>query len=259
MTKRIITGLALIGVGVATTYYGGLLLFIWVAIISLLSTYELIEMHRKNQVRVQGWLAYVLVGLALGSCFYWNSAWEHPLIAILCLGLIAGYLVELFSKKVLLFKTPLLATLKIALFISGTFPFIFLLRNGNHGLLLMAFVCSCIWMLDIAALFGGRFLGKTPLSNLSPKKTIEGSVIGTLLTLVWAAGFCHYFHLAYLLYLPLAVGICVVAQCGDLHESLVKRTFRTKDSSNILPGHGGIYDRADSTLFVIPAVFYLFN
>ena len=116
-----------------------------------------------------------------------------------------------------------------------------------------------IWVCDIAALFGGRAFGRTPLSALSPKKTVEGSVIGFVVSLIAAGIIIHHCHLPTWPYLILGAFVVIISQMGDLHESLVKRYFGVKDSSNILPGHGGIYDRADSTMFVMPLLFYFFN
>ena len=61
------------------------------------------------------------------------------------------------------------------------------------------------------------------------------------------------------IYVLISLGLSFLSQLGDLHESLTKRFFRVKDSSNLIPGHGGFYDRADSYLFVMPLFFYLFN
>ena len=66
-------------------------------------------------------------------------------------------------------------------------------------------------------------------------------------------------HMNVLIYTAFAVVVSLLAQGGDLHESLVKRRMQVKDSSGLLPGHGGVYDRADSTLFVMPLVFYLLH
>ena len=126
----------------------------------------------------------------------------------------------------------------------------------NDGLVYISLLFLSIWSTDVFAYYGGRAFGKTKLSELSPKKTVEGTIIGVL-----SAGFfvgigCYFFNLSYF-FLIAALLIGLLAQMGDLYESLIKRTYNVKDSSNILPGHGGILDRADSTLFVAP-IFYLF-
>jgi len=119
-----------------------------------------------------------------------------------------------------------------------------------------------IWMVlvvavnDVAAYFGGRRFGKTPLApKISPKKTREGSFCGLLggLLVGFAAQpylfpFAEYWEL-----LLLILVIVPVSQAGDLAESVFKRKFGVKDSGTILPGHGGMLDRFDAMLFALPA------
>lgn len=121
---------------------------------------------------------------------------------------------------------------------------------------LLAF--SCIWAADIGAYLVGRYFGRIPLSNISPKKTVEGAVFGmTASILVGISG-------AALLSWPLwamsgsALGglIGISSLLGDLTESLMKRDAGVKDSGQLIPGHGGILDRTDSYVFTAPIVYY---
>jgi phosphatidate cytidylyltransferase len=123
-------------------------------------------------------------------------------------------------------------------------------------------VCSsdlCIWSCDTFAYFIGAPLGKHPLSpRVSPKKTIEGFG-GGILGAIAAAFFSHFvfFPSAKLKdLLTISAIVAFVGQVGDLTESLFKRDAQFKDTSNIIPGHGGILDRFDSLLFVSPLVYY---
>ena len=127
--------------------------------------------------------------------------------------------------------------------------------TGRHWILLLLVV---IWVGDTAALVIGRRLGRTPFApGLSPKKTNEGAV-GGLLSGVAAAVLLQRFFLTELpLYhvtlLSLLLGMA--GQLGDLGESLLKRAADVKDSSRLLPGHGGMLDRIDSLLFAIPVLY----
>jgi phosphatidate cytidylyltransferase len=118
-----------------------------------------------------------------------------------------------------------------------------------------------VWVGDSAAYFGGRALGRHQLApTLSPGKTWEGTVISLLVTVgfgFWL--FCTWFdaagaHVLHAALLPLVVNLA--AQLGDLAESALKRGAGVKDSSNLLPGHGGFLDRADALLFALPALWY---
>lgn len=108
---------------------------------------------------------------------------------------------------------------------------------------------------DTGAYFAGRFLGRHKLYPLvSPKKTIEGSV-GGLLASVGGAALCSHLLIPQIPMadaLVLGAGCGAVAQVGDLAESLFKRASGTKDSGNLLPGHGGMLDRLDGVLFAAP-------
>jgi len=117
-----------------------------------------------------------------------------------------------------------------------------------------------VWSLDSAAYVSGRFVPRGHFMNhISPKKTWSGVVGGTAAALLvctylsWAAGQEPLFGLI------LGAVIAVSAQAGDLAESMLKRAAGTKDSGNLIPGHGGLLDRVDSFLFAGPAMFIALN
>lgn len=119
-------------------------------------------------------------------------------------------------------------------------------------------ILATIWMCDTAAYFGGRAMGRHKLfPRVSPNKTWEGALWGFAAALAVMAG-AKYAVLDYLaLHQALIIGAIVgtVGQAGDLVESLLKRDAGVKDSSALLPGHGGVFDRFDSFIFVSPVVF----
>jgi len=139
----------------------------------------------------------------------------------------------------------------------------FLYSNGeiayNGPLVLSVFIL--IWANDTFAYLTGRLLGKTPLfSRISPKKTIEGSLGGAILTLSVAYGlFIYYHHFTFIQYAILALLISITATLGDLIESMLKRSLEIKDSGQIIPGHGGILDRMDASLISAWFVYFLFQ
>jgi phosphatidate cytidylyltransferase len=133
--------------------------------------------------------------------------------------------------------------------------------GGNGVALLLAAVLPTIGY-DVGALFVGRSAGSRPLSAASPHKTVEGLAGGMLLAVVVAvlfsvvAGGVHPFD-GWQEGLKVGVLVALVAPLGDLSESLVKRDLGIKDMGSILPSHGGMLDRFDALLFVLPAVWYL--
>jgi phosphatidate cytidylyltransferase len=122
-----------------------------------------------------------------------------------------------------------------------------------------AIICLVlVWISDTFAFFGGKLLGKHKLAErISPKKTWEGSIIGFMFTLAGGVVIWNFSHpelsLAHWLSVSFIVG--VFAQIGDLFESNLKRSVEVKDSSNLIPGHGGALDRFDSILFAVPALY----
>ena len=112
---------------------------------------------------------------------------------------------------------------------------------------------------DIAAFYTGLSIGKHKLyPEISPNKTIEGAIGGTLgcFMVVAAAKVFYMNQLSVMDVLIISVGIAVMGQLGDLCESMFKRAAGVKDSGNLIPGHGGILDRFDSVLFAAPFLYY---
>ncbi|MCL1467172.1 phosphatidate cytidylyltransferase [Argonema galeatum] len=123
-------------------------------------------------------------------------------------------------------------------------------------LTLLAFVC--IWAADIGAYIIGKFFGKTRLSDISPKKTVEGAAFGVSASV--AVGVAGAWYLNWpgwpLTGVALGLLIGIASLLGDLTESMMKRDAGVKDSGQLIPGHGGILDRADSYVFTAPLVYY---
>ena len=117
------------------------------------------------------------------------------------------------------------------------------------------------WMLDVMAYFGGRFLGKNKLfKRISPKKTWEGAIIGVIFCLGLGISLDALWPEDKWSWIVVAAIVSVVAQFGDLVESLIKRSVDLKDSGGLLPGHGGVMDRFDGMYLTIPVVYlYLFG
>jgi phosphatidate cytidylyltransferase len=139
--------------------------------------------------------------------------------------------------------------------------------GGEHGLVLLIMALCGAWIADSGAYFAGTFFGKHKLCpGISPKKTVEGLVGGIVVTgIVFAAISFVYEHfitdnpisIRYTLVAAAGMVCAVIGTVGDLSASLIKRQCGIKDYGKIMPGHGGMMDRFDSVLFVIPT-FYAF-
>ena len=132
-------------------------------------------------------------------------------------------------------------------------------RASHQGADWVLLAVLAIMSADAAAYAGGRLLGRHQLApSVSPNKTLEGALFG------WLGGFGATIALDQILNLDveiwplvlLALVLPVISQLGDLVESLFKRAMDVKDSSNLIPGHGGVLDRLDSLLFGLPVVYF---
>ncbi len=188
--------------------------------------------------------AIVLWGTLLLSCLLFFNRRALPLVnlAITMFGLV--YIV-----------LPLSFVVRINYFLNDSLV--------TDGRLWLSYVLITSKATDMGAYFSGKVLGKHPLSPyISPNKTIEGALGGTLLAIVYSLLFSLFFsgsahfHLAILDSLWLGAVLSILAQFGDLTESLFKRDAGVKNSSH-LPGLGGILDMVDSLIFTLPLTYFL--
>lgn len=160
-----------------------------------------------------------------------------------------------------------------AVYTGGTISFAYALRYHNYavgdtaGALTVLFPVAMTWASDTGAYFSGRLIGGRKLiPSVSPGKTVAGAVGAVVVTVAATYAFVHGLLIpkAQLAFTPwgvvlFGVAISVIAQIGDLAESLLKREAGVKDSGSLLPGHGGVLDRLDSLYFVLPAAYALYD
>jgi phosphatidate cytidylyltransferase len=121
------------------------------------------------------------------------------------------------------------------------------------------FALAVNWVGDVAAFYVGRSIGKHKLApRISPAKSWEGALASLVAAVIFGYAFFRYVQPAIALAHMLALSVIAnaVGQIGDLAESAIKRGAGVKDSSTLLPGHGGFLDRLDSSLFTMPVVYY---
>lgn len=136
------------------------------------------------------------------------------------------------------------------------------MENGN---ILIWYAIIAAWGTDIFAYFIGRTIGKHKFSKISPKKSIEGCVGGTIggivLMLIYTYIVNTFFGMSYSYLYMLGIGfvLSLIGQIGDFAASSIKRYVDIKDYSNLIPGHGGMLDRIDSLIFLAPFAYVLFT
>jgi phosphatidate cytidylyltransferase len=211
-------------------------------------------------------LAWIILFLTLlAQSFFYLTNFEaitikwYAAITIAAMFLLLLALIITKQHKIIIHegKNPTILLYKLLIPIS--IGLLIYLRLQTHGLFFCCFIIFCMWINDTMAYLVGSFIGKTPFSKISPKKTWEGTIGGILLCTVLMGLVGNLFFNnnqwpSYHLYILAAIG-AVVGTLGDLLESKVKRMANQKDSGNILPGHGGFLDRFDSLLLTVPFAF----
>lgn len=146
----------------------------------------------------------------------------------------------------------------VNLALGGYWPNTWQLQELPQGLTVTLLAFGCIWAADIGAYTMGKLIGRTRLSNISPKKTVEGAIFGVLgsLTVALMGAYSLGWPSWPIAGISLGLIIGIASLLGDLTESMMKRDAGVKDSGQLIPGHGGILDRADSYVFTAPLIFY---
>jgi len=236
------------------------LALIW--LVSLAAAAELVGMLRRPELSVPRVPTLVALGVALPVLWWQGLPAAGPLVAAVVLVLPTVYLLGRFP-------VPGAAS---AMAISVFAAVYFLVTGGAMGLLrtavdpqlgsrIVLLHCLVVWGGDSGAYYVGRAFGRHRMAPVvSPKKTWEGFAGGIALTFfgVWFCRTVFFPELPWRLGLLLAVVLSVAVPLGDLVESLLKRDAGTKDSSTLIPGHGGFLDRSDSLFFAAPLVLALF-
>lgn len=215
------------------------------------------------------WLSYIWLGIQFLLYFINDATFPHTLsiYGLLILVALEAMLRRGKNQRNRWMRASLLFSGNTFLYIAAismlnlySTSFQSLYAKGPHQMLSqlgIITVFAAIFMCDSMAYFTGSIWGKTHFSSISPKKTIEGS-IGGFIAAILVCGISWYFLADRTLPVWLGVALgCIIgifAQIGDLLVSLIKRFFRVKDASDIIPGHGGILDRFDSVFFTIPMV-----
>ena len=264
MRQRIITAVFFVIAVIGGVFGGPLPLFLLVTAIALGCLWELqglLMPGERTFRRYAGAAAGYLPVLIFGGCLIWPGAQgDHFTAAALTLGAAAGAMLLLLGAELFLeSETPFQnigAVLTGALYVG--LPLALLLSIATPGGVYNPYrVFGLLWLVwtnDTMAYFTGTWFGKNKLyERISPKKTWEGTIGGVLGTLLMAWVLSQYFSdYSASAWLALGAIASAIGTVGDLVESMLKRHAGVKDSGDLLPGHGGMLDRFDSFIFMLP-------
>lgn len=259
---RVLVSVAAIPIILAVCYLGGYFFLTLITAIGLISFYEFSLMVRSKNVSPNLLLGLLSV-LVIVVNEYLSFLSVHWIILLIVASL---SIAELFRNKesaIFNLATALFGVFYLGLF-SSTLISIreFYFNSGEYlqGGLIVISMLAGIWICDSAAYYVGTAFGKHKLfPRVSPNKSWEGALAGfifALLTLI-VAKYIFLEFLSWKTVLSIGLIIGIFGQIGDLIESLIKRDAGVKDSSNFIPGHGGVFDRFDSLLFSAPFILII--
>ncbi len=242
---------------------GGIWFFLFFSLLALLAVFEFHRLARHKAKPPALWIVLAVTALFQVN-FY--KPWQFMEVWELLLAVVLALLVmELFLKE----GSPLLnlgAIFPGLLYVNLSFGSLLRLRlevGDGNGVSMVFLLFFCVWAADIFAYFGGstlggRFIHRKLFERLSPHKTWEGflsGLAGSVAASMIYSGFVPELSLIKALLTGLLIGLASPA--GDLIESMFKRDAGVKDSSHLIPGHGGVLDRFDTIMFVSPFIYFI--
>ncbi len=254
LLKRIVIAIIFIPILLYAFWLGGLPLGIFVAMITFLQMWELRKLFAIKQIDISPVVVLLGVFIFLSASYF---DFHKLLFAYFWV------LFSIFSLDVILNRIEgAVARISAALFsvsytglMLSSIPRISFMENGNKMIISLIIL---IWITDTFAYFIGLTLGKhRNIFKVSPKKSLEGFIAGIFFSFVFAYLIYRIGFIQWKPALLAAVSAGIIGQFGDLFESLLKRDFGVKDSSKLLPGHGGLLDRFDSLLLAAPVYYFL--
>lgn len=262
LLPRVLTAVFGIPVVLLLIRAGGQAYAAFVLSIIALSLYEFATLMKLGSKPVQAPTLYAF-GLLLPAALYFDrfsaaqaggNNFTGFAIALTVIGVMSY---ELFSPKKYLERIGL--TLLGIFMISWCLFHLVALRDVRpDGLGLTLMLIVTVWIMDTAAYFLGKSFGRRQLSTISPKKTWEGAAAGFISAVIVTLVFARFMDgtVSYAFAAGAGVLIGIFGQVSDIAESMLKRAVGAKDSSGLLPGHGGVLDRFDSYIFLAPVIYY---
>ncbi|MGJ7921030.1 phosphatidate cytidylyltransferase [Neobacillus sp. LXY-4] len=260
MKQRIVTAVIAAAIFLPIVIYGGTPFILLTYLLASIALYELLKMRKISVISVPGLISLILLWLFLLPDQFQSilESADYTKIELALLAVLLFMTYTVITKNRFTFDDVAFATLS-TIYIGIGFHYFIETREAEAGLTYIFYALFIIWATDSGAYFIGRAIGKNKLwPEISPKKTVEGFFGGIVSALIVAVLFILFAEMNTTLWklLLATTFLSIFGQIGDLVESAIKRHYNIKDSGRILPGHGGILDRFDSLLFVLPLMHF---
>lgn len=259
MKQRVITAVVALILFIPVIFVGGITLDIVAMLLGAIAMSELLIMRKKLLISFEAIVSMLAVMIQIAPTKWFNGLPDQLNKEYVVYFLVILLLLHtVWSRNRFSFDDAGVLTLGI-LYIGMGFNYFTAARGINVEMLL--FLMFIVWATDSGAYMVGRKLGKHKVTPISPNKTCEGCIGGSVIGVIIASAFAIGFHVGYasaISMILITIVLSIVGQFGDLVESALKRYYGVKDSGKILPGHGGILDRFDSMLLVFP-IAHLFG
>ncbi|MED1562158.1 phosphatidate cytidylyltransferase [Alkalihalobacillus alcalophilus ATCC 27647 = CGMCC 1.3604] len=262
MKQRIITGVIGGALFISLVIAGGWLFSTFIFIVASVAMTELLKMKKISPFSVMGLISLGSMWLLLIPSTWFDTVVTIQFTKIETFVFLILFLLMLtvLSKNKFTFDEVGFVVLS-SVYVGFGFHYLLMTREiADIGMWLVFFVLIIIWTTDSGAYFIGRAFGKHKLwPDISPKKTVEGAIGGIISAVVLGTIFYWFFPIFdhYFIALFVMLVASTFGQLGDLVESALKRHYSVKDSGTVLPGHGGILDRFDSLIYVMPILHLL--
>lgn len=264
MKSRIISAIIMIALLVPILIVGNEVFSITMALLSVFALYELLNIRESKKefpfiLKVFAYILVVFFSLRNASSIEFIATIDYRVMA---------FIIFVFLMPMVFINNSKTYNLNDALFLIGSILFIGLSFNliiitRNYDISYIIYLLLITVLTDTFALFTGLLIGRTPLAkDISPKKTVEGTIGGLVMGTVIPTVFYHVVidpSMSLVTLVAFTAILSSVGQIGDLVFSSIKRYYGKKDFSNLIPGHGGVLDRFDSIIFVVLASVLFLN
>lgn len=261
MKQRIITAIIAGAVFLAIIIIGNWPFTLLMVTLATIAMNELLKMKQMKLISPIGLLSLFLMLILLLPETILGFQWLHiEKLEMFVLSIVVLLALTVVTKNKFTFDQAGFIILS-SVYVGFGFHFFIYTRFLEQGLTLLFFILVLVWATDSGAYFSGRLVGKHKLwPEISPKKTIEGAIGGILSAFLVGIIYTSFIPLfpSLMTTIFFILVVSVTGQIGDLVESALKRHYSVKDSGQVLPGHGGILDRFDSLIYVMP-ILYLLN